>query len=387
MKKIILKMIVVILTVIILMQANIYIVLAKTTSELQDEQSQTNSKINETKKELEEVQEQKSTTLKQVEELTAQIVDYENQIAELDGQISELNTKISEAQEKINQAEKDYEEREKLMETRLIEIQENGETSYIDFLLTESDNLIDFISNYYFVKELVNADTDFLDSIKKQKEEIEEAKANLETSKKELDTAKAQKQGVSTQLKAAKNEKDQQVEKLSEDEKQLQAEIEELKRHEQSISSQIQKIKEEYDKQQRNTASSSYGFGWPVSNSRIGTGYGVSGRYWSSGYHTGVDFPVGAGTPVFAVGDGQVCDTGYNSAYGNFVEIYHGNNVYSFYAHASSVGIRNGQEVKKGQQIMLSGATGNVTGAHLHFEIRTPGSGYSSCVNPMNYLP
>ena len=79
--------------------------------------------------------------------------------------------------------------------------------------------------------------------------------------------------------------------------------------------------------------------------------------------------------------------TGYNSAYGNYVEIYHGNNVYSFYAHASRVNVSKGQKVTKGQQIMLSGATGNVTGAHLHFEIRSPGYGYSSCVNPMKYLP
>lgn len=50
-------------------------------------------------------------------------------------------------------------------------------------------------------------------------------------------------------------------------------------------------------------------------------------------------------------------------------------------------GVKTGQMVTKGQQIMSSGATGNVTGAHLHFEIRSPGSGYSSCINPMPYLP
>ena len=90
---------------------------------------------------------------------------------------------------------------------------------------------------------------------------------------------------------------------------------------------------------------------------------------------------------MYSIGDGQVFDTGYNSAYGNYVEIYHGNNVYSFYAHASRVQVSAGQRVSKGQQIMLSGATGNVTGPHLHFEIRTPGYRYSNCVNPRPYLP
>lgn len=72
---------------------------------------------------------------------------------------------------------------------------------------------------------------------------------------------------------------------------------------------------------------------------------------------------------------------------GYYVLIYHGNNVYSHYAHASSVKVSKGQMVSKGQQIMLSGATGNVSGPHLHFEIRSPGSGFNNCVNPMNYLP
>ena len=136
-----------------------------------------------------------------------------------------------------------------------------------------------------------------------------------------------------------------------------------------------------------NSSSSSYGFGWPVSNPIIGTGYGVSGSMWSSGKHTGVDFRASTGTQVFAVGDGIVVDTGFSRAYGNFVEIYHGNNIYSFYAHASSVKISQGQTVSKGQLIMLSGATGNVSGPHLHFEIRSPGMRYANCVNPMPYLP
>ena len=174
-------------------------------------------------------------------------------------------------------------------------------------------------------------------------------------------------------------------------------EIDELKNHESSISSKIKKMQQEYDEQIKknnssnngsiNNGTSSYGFGWPVSNHTIGTSYGVAGSYWSSGYHTGIDFPVLSGTPVYSVGDGQVFDTGYNSAYGNFVEIYHGNNVYSFYAHATSVRVSVGQKVSKGQQIMISGSTGNVSGPHLHFEIRTPGYRYANCVNPRPYLP
>ena len=379
MKKVALKILGIVLISILVLQYNIVIAAS------QKELDAVNDQIEDKKDELEDVKSEKSQAMAEVEKISNQIADYQTQIDELDNQISELNTKITDAENKINEQQSEYEKQEKLLEERLVVIQEAGDTTYLDMLLT-SKSITDFISNYYLASELAEADTQLLENIQKQKEEIENAKTELETSKKDLDTKKASKQSVATQLQSAKNEKSAKVAKLSEDEKSLQAEIDELQAHEASIKADMEKMKNEFDKN-NNNSTSSFGFGWPVSNNRIGTGYGVSGKYWSSGYHTGVDFPVGSGTPVYAVGDGQVFDTGYNSAYGNYVEIYHGNNVYSFYAHASRVNVGKGQKVTKGQQIMLSGATGNVTGAHLHFEIRSPGYGYSSCVNPMKYLP
>ena len=379
MKKVALKILGIVLISILVLQYNIVIAAS------QKELDAVNDQIEDKKDELEDVKSEKSQAMAEVEKISSQIADYQTQIDELDNQINDLNTKITDAENKINEQQSEYEKQEKLLEERLVVIQEAGDTTYLDMLLT-SKSITDFISNYYLASELAEADTQLLENIQKQKEQIESAKAELETSKRDLDTKKASKQSVATQLQSAKNEKSAKVAKLSEDEKSLQAEIDELQAHEASIKADMEKMKNEFDKN-NNNSTSSFGFGWPVSNNRIGTGYGVSGKYWSSGYHTGVDFPVGSGTPVYAVGDGQVFDTGYNSAYGNYVEIYHGNNMYSFYAHASKVNVSKGQKVTKGQQIMLSGATGNVTGAHLHFEIRSPGYGYSSCVNPMKYLP
>ncbi len=379
MKKVALKILGIVLISILVLQYNIVIAAS------QKELDAVNDQIEDKKDELEDVKSEKSQAMAEVEKISSQIAHYQAQIDELDNQINDLNTKITDAENKINEQQSEYEKQEKLLEERLVVIQEAGDTTYLDMLLT-SKSITDFISNYYLASELAEADTQLLENIQKQKEQIESAKAELETSKRDLDTKKASKQSVTTQLQSAKNEKNAKVAELSEDEKSLQAEIDELQAHEASIKADMEKMKNEFDKN-NNNSTSSFGFGWPVSNNRIGTGYGVSGKYWSSGYHTGVDFPVGSGTPVYAVGDGQVFDTGYNSAYGNYVEIYHGNNVYSFYAHASKVNVSKGQKVTKGQQIMLSGATGNVTGAHLHFEIRSPGYGYSSCVNPMNYLP
>lgn len=123
----------------------------------------------------------------------------------------------------------------------------------------------------------------------------------------------------------------------------------------------------------------------PVADDHVGTGYRVSGSMWSSGYHTGVDFPVRTGTATRAVGPGTVVTAGWNNAYGYQVVIKHGDGMYSQYAHHSSLAVVVGQKVKGGDRIGYSGATGNVSGAHLHFEIRT-GPEYGSDIDPLAYL-
>ncbi|WP_329199838.1 MULTISPECIES: LysM peptidoglycan-binding domain-containing M23 family metallopeptidase [unclassified Streptomyces] len=126
------------------------------------------------------------------------------------------------------------------------------------------------------------------------------------------------------------------------------------------------------------------GFVAPVSGG-TSTPYKQAGSMWSSGYHTGVDFIASTGTSVKAVGAGTVVTAGWGGAYGNEVVIRHADGKYSQYGHLSQLSVSVGQSVTAGQQIGLSGATGNVTGPHLHFEIRT-GPSYGSDIDPLAYL-
>jgi murein DD-endopeptidase MepM/ murein hydrolase activator NlpD len=127
------------------------------------------------------------------------------------------------------------------------------------------------------------------------------------------------------------------------------------------------------------------GFAAPVDGAAISTAYRTAGAMWSSGYHTGVDFAAPTGTSVKSVGAGTVVSAGWGGAYGNQVVIQHTDGTYSQYAHLSSLSIASGDPVTAGQQIGLSGNTGNSSGPHLHFEIRT-GPGYGSDVDPLAYL-
>ncbi|MFH8798638.1 transglycosylase family protein [Streptomyces sp. NPDC017936] len=116
-----------------------------------------------------------------------------------------------------------------------------------------------------------------------------------------------------------------------------------------------------------------------------GTPYHATGSSWSKGYHTGVDFPVPTGTSVQAVAAGRVVTAGWGGSFGYQVVIRHADGRYSQYAHLSAISVKDGQSVGAGQRIGRSGSTGNSTGPHLHFEVRT-GPGFGSDVDPVAYL-
>lgn len=127
----------------------------------------------------------------------------------------------------------------------------------------------------------------------------------------------------------------------------------------------------------------------PVAKYRLSASFAQNGGMWQS-THSGQDFAVPNGTKVVAAHGGTVVKAGGNGAgdgpaYGNAVVIKHANGVYSQYAHLSQVDVKIGQIVKTGQRIALSGNTGNSSGPHLHFEIRTTAN-YGSAIDPVKFL-
>lgn len=119
----------------------------------------------------------------------------------------------------------------------------------------------------------------------------------------------------------------------------------------------------------------------PVS-APYGTPFGKAGLMWSSGRHTGLDFPAATGTSIRAVDSGIVRQAVDSGPYGKHIEINHGSGLSSLYAHMSAMLAKASDTVKRGQQIGRVGATGNTTGPHLHLEARINGK----TVDPMRYL-
>lgn len=125
-------------------------------------------------------------------------------------------------------------------------------------------------------------------------------------------------------------------------------------------------------------------FTLPVASYTLTGTFGQPGSMWSSGYHTGLDFAAPTGTPIKAIHSGTIKEAGWAGAYGyrTILELDDGTELW--FCHQSSMNVSAGQKVTTGETIGRVGATGNVTGAHLHLEVH-PG-GDSTGVDPAAWL-
>ena len=402
MKKTLSMILGVLITIVLLM--NHVEVLAKSAEqeELENEKSKVDSQIKEAQEKQEQLEAEKSETMKTVESLITQISSVQKEVDELESKISDLQTEISSRERDIEQKEEEYNEQEKLLDARIVALYKSGDTSYLDVLLTSS-SITDFLAKYYMAEELINYDKELMQSIKQQKADIEAEKTQLEADKKELDTSLAQTEQKKTSLKSLKNEKEDHVDQLTAEEKEVQEEIEELEEENRKIANEIKEAQIRYQKQleelKNNSGSSSSQSGSGYFIRPVSSGPITATAYYSSGkFHGAVDYGVSVGTPVKAAADGVVMTTkNLSSSYGTYVVIQHANGLQTYYAHgkSGSISVEPGEIVKQGQQIMLSGNTGNSSGPHLHFEVRKSPYNYSysakaygqdSRVDPLQYL-
>lgn len=379
---------------------NILISFAATSSELQQQHQQTQNDINDAKNEQQEIRNNMSAIQKEVDDLNSKISSYQNEIYDLTQQIEDTIAKITSAENELDKTQKNVEEKQELLKKRLIASYKLGDTTYLDVLLS-SDGLTDFLSKYYYIEQMAEADTRLIETIKETKVQIEESKKILEDSKLALEDAKKNQELKKESLDIAKSEKNAKYSQLSEEEKALQQKIEEMQAEDTKIRAAIAKaLKEEEERRQQeqnkpngggsSSTVSPGGYIWPLpaAYTKITTGLYYS---WG-GYHGAVDFGSGGinGQPVYAVKDGTVILTqNLTNSYGTYVMINHHDGTYTLYAHGQrgSITVSEGQKVKQGQQIMKVGTTGNSTGPHLHFEVRLAPGGSNNKVSPYKYLP
>ena len=353
------------------------------TEELNNQKEEVQNKINETNLKLEYVQDELSNTMLKVQETEDKVLSYERQVKELGEQMQTLQTSIDDATNKLVLASQNYEEKRKVLVNRLVALYEAGDTKYLDVLL-KSNNIVDFISRYYIIEEMVQYDNELIEAVKTEKENIETTKQKLENEQSEIRIIKAKSEQTSVVLSNMKTLQQRYVKELSAGEKKLQEQITAYKKEQAEIEAKIMEATNQIPANIQFTGGEML---WPVaaSGTVITSNYGIR-EHPIQGVvkqHTGLDIGGAAlGTPVVAAADGVITYAGWLGGYGNCVMINHGDGVVTLYGHGNKILTTVGKEVKQGETIMEVGSTGNSTGPHLHFEVRINGS----YTNPLNYV-
>lgn len=332
--------------------------------------------------ELNEVKEEKSSILQQAQDKEVEISELQQEINSLQFDIDSYSKKIEKSQKELDAAEKRENEQYAAMKLRLRVMYEDNNTTYINLVLG-GESLTDVISDLEIIKQMAEYDQNMHSELSAIRTEIAQRKEELENEKAILDERKTtivEKQQV---IVAEKEKLDAMASQLNAEEAKLLEEIKKFEEEERKLQETIISS----GSHSATSASAPVGsgkFGYPSTTTSVSSPYGyrIHPVYGTRKFHSGVDFPVGSGTPIFATADGKVISAGWNGGYGNTVILDHGGGITSLYAHNSSLVVSAGQTVTKGQVVSRAGSTGVSTGPHLHFEIRINGS----TTDPMPYL-
>ncbi len=357
-------------------------IFASDISNLQEQQTQVQADQDMAMTQLQAVQEELTTNLQQIQELNNNIAQYESEINDYNSQIVSLQDEIAKTEEEIQKAQENYDSQKKLLDDRLVTMYEKGSVEYLDVVLS-SKTITEFLSNYYLLTILTNSNVEFLDTIEKQQQIIEDEKKKLEEQKQQIDNAKEEKEKSSIILQNTKVMKDSYTAQLTDQEKQIQSEIDAYQTQLNQLESEIQSI----------TANNlivnpNYIGGvmlWPVPGyTKLRSTFKMRVHPITGVYklHTGIDIPAPKGTSFLAANSGVVVKAGYNTAYGNMVMIDHGGGVSTLYAHGDKIMVTLGQTVNQGDVVLQVGETGYATGPHAHFEVRINGTP----VDPLPYV-
>ena len=359
---------------------NIQTVQALTASELEQKRIDLKSKIDEAGKNLENINVELTENLEEISKLDEEIYTYEEQIQNTTQNLQNIEAQIKKAEEYLKTIEKRYEQQKKILEKRLTYAYEAGETRYLDVLLN-SKSIVEFISNYYMIGEMVQYDKDLLDSIGRERNQIEQIEEGLKASRENLKVVKTEQKKVAVLLENAKAVKNSYINKLTNEEQGIKSDIK-------LYQNELDLVELEILISAMEGRGSQYvggTFAWPTPGYyTITSNYGMRLHPILKTFrkHTGLDIGAPKGSYAVAANDGIVIKSTYSYSYGNMVMIDHGGGVSTLYAHGSETIARVGDVVKRGEAIMKVGSTGWSTGPHLHFEIRINGQ----TIDPYPYL-
>lgn len=360
----------------------------KSLQEAQDEKAQLEKALKEAQSTIEDLKDSKGDIESKVTELNQQLIDISARITDLENQLTAKSEDIQETKDELAGAKEREAQQYADMKVRIQFMYENGQTSYLEALLS-SRNISEFLNSADYIAQIQSYDRQKLTEYQDTVESIVNLEAQLEQEYTDLEALKSTVESNKATVAAMMRQKESELADISGDIEDAQSDADYYAAEIQAQEELIAAIKRaEAEKAAAGVEEHPYtggAFRWPCpSSTRVTSDYGtrVSPMSGASSDHKGIDIGASAGADIIAAADGTVTAASYSSAAGNYVMIDHGGGLYTVYMHASSLLVSPGQTVSAGDVIAKVGSTGISTGSHLHFGVSLNGS----YVSPWSYL-
>lgn len=360
----------------------------KSLQEAQDEKAQLEKALKEAQGTIEDLKDSKGDIESKVTELNQQLIDISARITDLENQLTVKSEDIQETKDELAGAKEREAQQYADMKVRIQFMYENGQTSYLEALLS-SRNISEFLNSADYIAQIQSYDRQKLTEYQDTVESIVNLEAQLEQEYTDLEALKSTVESNKATVAAMMRQKESELADISGDIEDAQSDADYYAAEIQAQEELIAAIKRaEAEKAAAGVEEHPYtggAFRWPCpSSTRVTSDYGtrVSPMSGASSNHKGIDIGASAGADIIAAADGTVTAASYSSAAGNYVMIDHGGGLYTVYMHASSLLVSPGQTVSAGDVIAKVGSTGISTGSHLHFGVSLNGS----YVSPWSYL-
>ena len=352
----------------------------KSLQEAQDEKAQLEKALKEAQSTIEDLRDSKGDIESKVTELNQQLIDISARITDLENQLTAQSEDIQETKDELAGAKEREAQQYADMKVRIQFMYENGQTSYLEALLS-SRNISEFLNSADYIAQIQSYDRQKLTEYQDTVESIVNLEAQLEQEYTDLEALKSTVESNKATVAAMMRQKESELADISGDIEDAQSDADYYAAEIQAQEELIAAIKRaEAEKAAAGVEEHPYtggAFRWPCpSSTRVTSDYGtrVSPMSGASSNHKGIDIGASAGADIIAAADGTVTAASYSSAAGNYVMIDHGGGLYTVYMHASSLLVSPGQTVSAGDVIAKVGSTGISTGSHLHFGVSLNGS-------------
>lgn len=364
---------------------------SKQLNELNNKLSNVADKIAKLEKEIKSANSEKKSEVQKKNQLDEKIALCEDEIKLLEEKITWLNDEIAVSQVEIEKQQAEIDERTEIYRQRIRFFYEIGTQSYLEILF-EAESFSDFFMRLDMVSDMLTHDNDLMTEMSADLKACNDAKLELEANVASQKSAVAEAEAKKLSLEKEAAAADAIIQEIEADQAKLKKEIAAVEAEETKVKKQIAdevarlQKEEEESKKNQSSGDPTKDLKWPLPGySKVTSVYGNRLhpvlKVWK--LHTGIDIG-GApkGTTIVASYSGTVIKSEYNSAYGNYVSINHGNGVATLYAHMTTRSVKVGDKVKKGQKIGTVGSTGYSTGPHLHYEVLVDGE----YTNPLKYF-